>query len=142
MTDFNFHIPTRYDNATAEEGVWFEVVDENEHSWGEFKCAMMDEDDRRIKLATDRLKQKFAKEIRTKTVDVKVIQRELFLAATLQDWRGVKDGKGKEVPFGAEAARAYFETPAVSRFVLPHLLDYAQDVRNYRGESKDDIAGN
>ncbi len=142
MTDFKFKVPQRYDAATAQEGVFFEVVDEYDTSWGEFKCIYSDEDERRIKLASDRLKVKYAKEIRTGKVSTKVLQFEMFLDALLVDWRGVKDDKGKEIPFTKEAARAYFEIPEVAKFVLPHLYDYISDVRNFKLVVKDEVTGN
>ena len=141
MTDFTFDIPERYDAKIADDGVWFSIIDENERLWGEFKCAMFDTDSRRIKLIQDRIKTRYAREIRLKTVDNEALGREVFLEAILLDWRKV-NSNGEPVDFSAEAAKAYFSNPKVAKFALPALIEYAQDVRNFQALDKEEVAGN
>lgn len=140
MTAFNFDVPTRFDASVADEGVWFGIHDENDNHWGDFKCAMFDGDSRRIKLLQDRLKKKYAKDIRTGKVDHDALAREVFLEAILQDWRGVKAG-GKDVPYSKEAAAAYFALPT-TKYALTALLEYSQDVRNFQQADKEEVAKN
>jgi len=141
MTDFNFDLPERYNETIADEGVWFSVYDENNRLWGEFKCALYDTDSRRMKKAQEALKVKYAKEIRTKSADAEVLGTELFLDAILLDWK--LNGKdGKAIKFSKEAASAYFAQKPVAKFVLPALLEYSQEVRNYQVAPKEEVSGN
>ena len=142
MTDFNFHIPQPFDQQVADEGVDFEFFDKNKVHWGTFKCLYLDANSRKIKLAQDRIKQKYARELRLGTEDNEAIGLELFLDAILVAWSEVKDGKGKEVPYSKEAAEAYFANPTVRAFVLPYLLEAVQDYRNFQKVSAGAISGN
>lgn len=140
MTDFNFDIPERFDTATADDGVWFAIHDENDRLWGEFKCAMIDPEARKTVLLRDRLKVKHAKDIRLKKLDAIVVAREMFLELSLLDWKMTgKDGKA--IKFSKEAATAYFNLPS-TKYALDALLDYVQDVRNFQKADKEEIAGN
>ena len=142
-TEINFDIPTRYDDATAEQGVWFEVYDEHENHWGNFKCRYLDSDSRAVKLAMDRLRTKFAKDLRTKKPDVADrMALELFLEAVLIGWEGVKAG-GKEVPFSATAARAYCSKPKVFKYLVKErLFPECENVLNYPAPDKEAAKGN
>jgi hypothetical protein len=133
--------PSRYNEELADEGVWFSVYDEDDRLWGKFKCAMYDADSRRFKQAFDRLKTKYAKEIRTKSTDAEKMGAELFLDAVLLDWEEVTVG-GKEFAFTRANAELYFAHKPHLKFALPKLLEFSQDVRNYQAAPKDEIAGN
>lgn len=134
MAKINFDIPTRFDEEQAREGVWFEVEDEHDQLWGEFKLAYLDGDAPDVKKLRTKLKAKYAKDIRLGKLDQDKVAMEIFLSYVLLDWRKVKAG-GKAVPFSKEAAEAYFEMPQVKSFAWPVLLQYAGDVRWYNDKA-------
>lgn len=136
-----FAIPQRFSNDLADEGVWFEVVDENEITWGEFKCRLMDQDSRSYKLAQERVHTRLQKLHRNKPVENEVLLREIFLDAVLTEWRKVPGPDGKDVPYSADNAREYFETEG-TKFALLNLMAFAQDVGNFKAADKDAIAKN
>jgi hypothetical protein len=151
MAEILFDIPERFDTTSAEEGRWFDVYGENHRYWGDFKCALLNNDSRKIKLAQDRLKVKYARDLRLvsgddpakdeqRTALFRKIALEVFLECVLLDWRGVTAG-GKDVPYTKANAAAYFSLDS-TRYVLDRLLSECQDVLNFQSIDKDEVSGN
>lgn len=136
-----FAIPQRFENTLADDGQWFEVVDENENVWGEFKCRLMDQDSRTYKLAQERVHNRLEKLHRNKPVEKEVLLREIFLDAVLVDWRKVPGANGKDVPYSAKDAREYFEAEG-TKFALLNLMAFASDVGNFGAANKEEVAKN
>jgi hypothetical protein len=136
-----FAIPQRFESTIADEGQWFEVVDEHNNTWGEFQCRLMDQDSRTYKLAQERVHTRMQKLHRNKPVDNEVLLREIFLDAVLVNWRKVPGADGKDVPYSAADAREYFEAEG-TKFALLNLMAYAQDVGNFHKADKEAIAKN
>jgi hypothetical protein len=124
-----FNIPKRYDADLAENGVWFNISDENGNQYGEFKCRFMDTTSQRTELALKRIRTKYASEIRSKKMgdwdSIKVVMAE----GVLIDWK-MKDDKGKDIPFSIEAALEYFSLEQ-TRWVLLELGKLADNVTNF-----------
>jgi len=138
---FDFAIPERFNTDVAEEGVWFEIYGEADQHFGDFKCVLADPESTKLKLAQERANQRNQKGLRTKAVKTDDIAREIFLDVILVDWREVKDGKGKDVPFSKAAAKAYFEAPG-TKYVLQNLMVYSSDPTNYNKADPEEVVGN
>ncbi|NML04269.1 hypothetical protein [Sphingomonas sp. G-3-2-10] len=151
MAAIQFDIPERFDTTSAEEGRWFDVHGENRRHWGDFKCAMLNNESRTIKLAQERQRTKYARELRLLAGDdagkeeqrntlYRKIALEVFLECILLDWRGVTAG-GKEVPFTKANAAAYFALES-TKYVVDRLLVECQDVLNFQRIDTDEVSGN
>lgn len=125
-TKWNF--PKRFDNDIAEDGIWFEVVDENGNEWGAFKCQLIDKTTQRWKNAVARV----VRERQRGNSKVEHTNADLFVEMSLLDWR-LKDGNGKAVAFSKDEAKDYFRQPE-AEFVLEQLNARASDVTNYQPE--------
>lgn len=134
-----FAIPVRYDDSTAEEGVWFEVATEAGDEYGSFLCRHLDELHPRTTLQTKRVRDRFAG-MKGKKADEWEILREIMVECVLLDWK-VKDGKGKLVPFTKEDAREYF-SEIDARYCLIALSRLSGDVTNFTKVPVEDIAKN
>lgn len=134
MTDFVF--PTRFDTAIADEGIWFEVVDELDNEWGSFKCVLLDRGIPRYQHAVERLRRKHNGK-RKVSEDFKA---ELFVELALVDWK-LKNAAGKDIPFTKESALSYFSNPRAT-FALDYLSALVEDVRNFQADEEEDVEGN
>lgn len=131
-----FSIPKRYDAELADAGVWFNIVDENGNEYGEFKCRYLDEASPRTEVAYKRIRQKYAAQIRAKKLtDIEAV-KVVFVEAVLMDWKGIKDEKGKEVPYEVATALDYFSLEE-TRWVLLQLGKLSGDVTNFAPEIVD-----
>lgn len=117
MTD-EFYFPERFDSTLADDGVKFEVIDENDHVWGVFKCRLIDRTLPRWRTTMERIQRRYKNDNKTKLID---IRGELFVELALVDWEEVKDGKGKAIPFDKATAIRYFMNPR-ARFALDELF--------------------
>lgn len=132
MTEFFF--PDRFDNTLADDGVKFEVIDENDHVWGVFKCRLIDRTLPRWRTTLERVQRRYKNDNKTKLVD---IRGELFVELSLVDW-DMKDAKGKSIPFDKAVAVRYFKNDK-AKFALEYLFAMAEDVRNYQPEEQDEL---
>lgn len=140
MSDFFF--PTRYDATQADEGVWTAVIDEMDNLWGRFKLCLFDETTPRHRVTLERLQRKYPvkkgqpnAELKAKKMDDWAI--ELFVEMSVVDWE-VNDGKGKPIPFSAEAAIRYLSDPR-ALFVVRELGTFARDVRNFQPDEQEEL---
>ena len=130
MTDF--HFPKRFDDTLAKDGVWFEVVDENDNEWGSFLCSSVDRTLPRYKIALEALQRKY----KGRKKPGEDFSAELFVQLSLNDWK-LKDAKGKSIPYTREDAIKYFSQPEAA-FVLNYLSALVEDVKNFQSEEQED----
>jgi hypothetical protein len=130
MTDFLF--PDRFNDNLAEEGVKFEVIDENDNVWGVFKCRLIDRTLPRWRTTMERIQRRYKNDHKTKLVD---IRGELFVELSLVDW-DMKDAKGKAIPYDKATAIKYFNDPR-AKFALEYLFAMAEDVRNFQPDEQE-----
>lgn len=144
MTDFFF--PERFDVSLAEEGEWFEVVDENENVWGEFKCLLVDQTLPHYKVAIERLNRKYnTGSSKRKKKPGDDFAAELLVTMSLRDWK-LNDAKGKPITYTPELAMKYFTNPK-GAFVLTYLSERISDVRHFQTDEQNeagegDVLGN
>lgn len=141
MAGIKFKMPVRFDNDVAAEGKWFEVYDEHDNHYGDFKLALADPESRGYKLAQERIRTKFAREIRSNKFDLDAFKKEMLLAVVLLDWRGLLGENDKPIPYSKDNARDYFDQPGVG-FIIRYLMGEAEDVLNYQSSNKDEVSGN
>lgn len=143
MSQFEFDFVERYDAELADEGREFEVFAENGSLMGKFTTALYSQENRRVKLVTERVRRKHMKDLRLKPDDADLnerIAREIFVEAVLLGWSGIT-AKGKEVPFSKDAALAYFSHDK-GKFVFGKLLGESMDPLNFQAEDKGEVLGN
>lgn len=143
MSQFEFDFVERYDAELADEGREFEVHAENGSLMGKFTTALYSQENRRVKLTTERVRRKHMKDLRLKPDDADLnerIAREIFIEAVLLGWSGITS-KGKEVPYSKEAALAYFSHEK-GKFVFGKLLSESMDPLNFQAEDKGEVLGN
>lgn len=133
---FDFVFPSRFDEAQANDGRWFAVVDENDVQWGRFKCTLIDSTVPRYKIALERLQRKYGgKSAKAKPGDD--FTAELFIEMSLVDW-DMKNSKGDVIPFSRQAAMAYFTNPR-GAYALKQLLVDAENVANFQPEEQEEL---
>ncbi|MFZ4165312.1 hypothetical protein [Brevundimonas sp. NPDC058933] len=130
---FNFSVPSRVDNQLAETGVDLNITS-NGINFGTFKVCYIDPYNPRDELKLKRIKQKYAGQLRRKELTEWDEIRITLVEANLLGWSGVKDGKGKEVPFSVEAAHAYFSMEQ-TRWIMLELARRASDVETFAPET-------
>ena len=143
MSQFEFDFVERYDAELADEGREFDVYAENGSVMGKFTCALYSQENRRVKLVTERVRRKHMKDLRLKPDDNELnerIAREIFVEAVLLGWSGITSG-GEEVPFSKEAALAYFSHEK-GKFVFGKLLAESMDPLSFQAEDKAEVLGN
>lgn len=124
----------RYDEATAEEGVFFNIVDEIGNEYGEFKCRYLDPHSPKTELVLKRIRQKYAAEIRSKKMTDMDAVRAVFIEGVLMDWKGVLDENDKPVPFSIKLAIEFFNMEE-NRWLLEQLSALSGDVKNFQKEA-------
>ena len=85
-----------------------------------------------------RLQQPYRKKVERGTLDPKTTKHILCKAiadAVLMDWKGVIDGKGKEVKFSKEVA---YNALSNSEDLRDFVIDYATNYENYKIETVED----
>jgi len=140
----SFKVPSRYDKTTATEGVWTpEFEDHKFQSWGKYKVGLLSGIDPRVKKYREAWKVKNKHLLRNspELVDYVALQREIFIKFSLLDWEGIENEDGP-VPYSVEAAREWFMIPEVDDFILPKLVEFAEDVTNFGEADPKDIEGN
>jgi len=138
---FDFAIPERFNDDLAEQGVWFEIYAEKNQHFGDFKCIHANPESTKLKLAQERAQQRNQKGLRTGAFKNDDLVLEIFLDVVLVDWRGVKDSKGKDVPYSKAAAKAYFSTKG-TKYALQNLMVYAADPTNFDKADPEEVVGN
>ena len=136
-----FKLPKRFDATEAKEGVWFEITDEFEQSWGSFKCSLFDKTSASYRVAHQRWVRQNKKELDTGKLTGDQLAFKVFIDTSLHDWKGVLDGDDNEIPFSKETAYELFADE--DAFFLADLVSQkAADVRNFQGsvavEAKED----
>lgn len=110
-------------------GVWFLLTEETK-----FLVRRYSADHPTIRAKSAKLFKPYSFQIQQGTLPAEKEQElmaKIFVEACLIDWKGVKDEDGKDIPFSTEAAISFLkDLPDL----LKTLLDYAQDVKNYREE--------
>ena len=134
-----FALPKRYDESIANEGVTFSITDENDNYWGDFTCKHLDEFSQRGELAYKRIRAKYAAQIRSKKLNDYDAIKVVFCEASLVNWSGIVDAKGKEVPFSLETALEYFGLDG-TKWLLVHLSRLASDMTNYAAKVEEETA--
>ncbi len=131
-----FKLPKRYDMTKAEEGVWFDIADDNGVEWGKFKCRLIDDTSQRSELAYKRIRMKYASDIKTKKLNEYDSIKVVFCEASLLDWAGIQDEKGKDIPFSLNDALEYFGMEE-TRWLLLQLSRLASDYTNFAADPTD-----
>lgn len=124
----SFDVPNRYDQKLADEGVWFNIV-ENGKKFGRFRCRYLDVYNPRTEVELSRIRHKYKVTGELDLMDETDQVRVTFCEAMLLDWQGVTAG-GKPVPFSVENAKAYFNQTS-TRHVFAKLVNLSHDVTNY-----------
>lgn len=126
---FSFNVPSRVDNQLAETGVELNIVS-NGIDFGTYTVRYLDAHNPRDELTIKRIRQKYAGQLRRKELTPFDEARIMFVEGMLLGWKGVKDGKNKEVPFSVEAAHAFFSL-IETRWILTDLINRAGDVETF-----------
>lgn len=130
-----FYVPKLYDTATAEEGEFFSIYDNDETFYGEFRLKYIDPHSRSHEAAMKRVRAKYAQEIRTKKLtgydSLKVVLVELHMV----DWRlptDPNDPKAEPVPFTIDNALEYFSMDE-TKWIAHKLSDLCSEPTNFKG---------
>ena len=133
---FTFAVPSRVDNKLAEDnGVELNITS-NGIDFGTFTVAFIDLFNPRFELKMKRVRQKYSGQLRRKELTPVDELRITFVEGALLGWKGIKDAKGKEVPFSVEAAHAYFSLEE-TRWIMSELLQRAQDPATFARDEDD-----
>lgn len=121
----------RYDDTTAEEGVWFEIHDPIGQYYGSFKCRYLDPYSPKSELIMGRLRKKYAAAMRSKAMSELDAGRAVFVEGVLMDWKDVLDENDKPVPFKLADALEFFGDDD-NRWLLNEISALANDVMNFQ----------
>ena len=138
-----FFIPKRYDENMAEEGVWFEVFDENDNFYGSFKLRFLDNTTNKTHLEAKRLMRKYKidatgkgkRSDAEKAAEATKFARVIFCEMILCGWKLPKDANDlnpKESEYTVEDGIEYFEQ-AGTEHVMVTLNHFAEDPTNFIG---------
>lgn len=140
--DFDFKFYDRFDEAKAERGVEHAIYDNVGNYYGTFTTILFDEFSKPFQVAKDRFirvnKDKHNDEDTAENADVFA-----FVDICLLGWSGVKNGKGKEVPFSKEAAVVLLSHEK-SAWLKAQLLSRSANNLLYQADpvaTQDEVAG-
>ena len=132
----------RYDDETANDGVFFNITDELGNEYGEFKCRYLDPHSPQTEVVMKRIRKKYAADIRSKKLSDMDAVRAVFVEGVLADWKGVLDANDKPVPFSLPVAIEFFNLED-NRWLLNELSELAGDVKNFQAQAEvEEVAKN
>lgn len=135
MTEFKKTFPKRFDAKDAENGVWFDVYNENGDFYGSYKCCLFDKHNPYTKIKLERYDRTHRKELQAqgKKPDDQYAVVHFFVHTVLQDWK-LLDDEGNQIPYSVENAISVLSDPEAA-FVVEFLFNCAKDVTNFKEQA-------